>query len=178
MEQEILLYAAGRSDAARYAAHFLKDAGLPVTTQGPERATHVLLDVPSREAPEGLATGAIVLGGGPEGRAPGHAYIDLLCDPGYQANNARITAHCALEVAAAHLPRTFYRLPVLILGWGRIGKCLGGLLRALGAQVAVAARNPADQAMLEALGYTAVDPASLELDGYRVVFNTVPARLV
>jgi dipicolinate synthase subunit A len=66
--------------------------------------------------------------------------------------------------------------PVLILGWGRIGKCLTKLLCSMGAEVTVAARKPSDRAMIEAFGCSAADICGLWyiLGRYRVLFTTVP----
>ena len=107
---------------------------------------------------------------------PVYQAIDLLQDPYYVAENARITAHCAIRLAAEKLPCIWHGLPVLIIGWGRIGKCLAQLLKSLGAYVTVAARKPADRAMLDALGFDTLDTARLDgsLLRFRVIYNTVP----
>ena len=79
-------------------------------------------------------------------------------------------------LAMAQLPVTLCGCQVLVIGWGRIGKCLAVLLKKLGAQVLVAARKETDRAMLDALGYDAVDPLLLPtvLPRCRVIFNTAP----
>ena len=94
--------------------------------------------------------------------------------------NAAITAHCALEVAAPLVETTLADGPSLIVGWGRIGKCLAQLLRGLGAEVTVAARKESDRAMLRALGYGALDTKDLRqrLNDFAIVWNTVPQLLV
>jgi dipicolinate synthase subunit A len=96
--------------------------------------------------------------------------------PFYLAENADITAHCAVKVALARLPVILKGCQVLIVGWGRIGKCLGKLLKNMGAIVTIAARKETDRALAAALGYEVLDPASMsyELVRFRVVFNTVP----
>jgi dipicolinate synthase subunit A len=101
---------------------------------------------------------------------------DLLKDPYYLAKNAAITADCALKVSAPLLKSAFADSPALILGWGRIGKCLARMLSALGCPVTVAARKDSDRAILEALGYRAADFPEIPsiLTRYRVLFNTVP----
>ena len=78
------------------------------------------------------------------------------------------------------MPVVFKDCPSLVIGWGRIGKCLATKLKALGAEVTVAARKPTDRAMLSALGYNAEDTATLKysLIRYRVIFNTVPATVL
>lgn len=106
--------------------------------------------------------------------------MDLLKDEGYLAENAAITADCALRLAGPLLQTTYRACPVLILGWGRIGKCLGQMLKALGAEVTVAARKEADRAMLRALGYRAVDFSQVPglLPEVGLLYNTVPAKVM
>lgn len=101
--------------------------------------------------------------------------LDLLQDDFYLCANAQITAHCALKLAAEQIPETFSELPVLVVGWGRIGKHLAELLRHLNARVTVAARRPSDRGMLETLGFSAVHPNQIEKNSsFPLIFNTVP----
>ena len=69
---------------------------------------------------------------------------------------------------------------MLILGWGRIGKCLARLLRGADAEVCVFARKPADRAMLKGLGYDVIAEADLAsaLSRFSLVFNTAPSLLL
>lgn len=109
-----------------------------------------------------------------------HHCIDLLQDARYLAENAAITAYCALRYAENALPVILRECPVLIVGWGRIGKCLADLLLRMGADVHVYARKERDQAMLRALGYPVADHLDDKraLQGFRVIFNTVPAPIL
>lgn len=108
-----------------------------------------------------------------------HRCIDLLQDPLYLSENAAITAHCAICIAMENLTVTLQDCPVLVAGWGRIGKCLVRLLRLLGANVTVAARSESDRALTEALGYAAFDiqDTAADLSNFRVIFNTIPAMV-
>lgn len=123
----------------------------------------------------------VVIGGNLDHPALGdHKCIDLLEDPYYLAINSKITAQCAVRVALEHLHRTMDDCNILIIGWGRIGKCLAALLRNMGATVSVSARKEADRAMITALGYHAVDIADCnnDLRAYHVIYNTVPAPVL
>ena len=104
--------------------------------------------------------------------------VDLLEDPWYLARNANITAYCALELALAKLPVTLEKCPVLVIGWGRIGKCLAKLLQGLGACVTVAARKESRRVMIEALGYKSCPIESIHTEQYRLIINTVPAMIL
>ena len=183
-----LIYATQGDPALSHAVRELENRGISVTDSPGERVTHLLLPVPCRLSGAALMDilyqlpkKVTVLGGfldRPE--LAGHRCIDLLKDPRYLAKNAMITAYCALELAQSQLSVTWEDCPVLILGWGRIGKCLGSLLKALGAQVSIAARKEADLAMIAALGCDGRDIGSLDyiLRRYRVIFNTVPSPIL
>lgn len=149
----------------------------------------LLLPVPSFD-PDGMIKGGgrlediltpdtVVIGGNlhADTLAPCRC-IDLLNDPQYVAENAAITAHCALKYILSNLPATVYDSTFLIVGWGRIGKCLAKLLRSMGGAVTVYARKDADRAMLTALGYDTLPSLDTDLSGYEVVVNTAPVMLL
>lgn len=186
----ILLYPVGTTSACRYAASFLSRRGISLTDHPSPEVTHLLLDVPSF-APDGNLQGGgdirsllrmlppdvTIVGGNLQNPSLAEKNtIDLLQQPHYLAQNAAITAECALRVAFPKMDYIVSAAPCLVIGWGRIGKCLGNLLKAIGAQVTIAARKESDRAMAEALGYEAVDFSSLSdsLSRYRLIFNTVP----
>ncbi len=187
------LYCAGSTAAAGYAAGFLEQAGVALFKEPCRSPDCLLLDVPSFQSNGLLRDGQdpadlldrlpksiTVIGGKLTHPAlEGYSKIDLLTDEFYLAENAAITAECALDVALPYLTVTLRNCPVLILGWGRIGKCLARLLRRLDARVCVAARKGSDLALLRALGYDAVDCGELSsLATYRLIFNTVPAPVL
>lgn len=174
-----LIYPAGTTPATTYAVQFL---GLPTTDRPTDEVTHLLLDVPTHQSIDGLLaqlpSDVTVIGGNLH--LPEQPCLDLLLDEAYLAENAAITAHCAIKLALPQLSVTLSGCPVLIMGWGRIGKCLGQLLRALGAEVTIAARNPSHRAMLKALGYQAVDYPQIPeiLEHFRLLYNTVPVKIL
>ncbi len=181
-----LIYPIGSTPACRYAAEFLRLAGLSLVDHPTPEVTHLLLDTPSFGPGRGEQVETIlrmlphhitVIGGNLDHPAvENYRTMDLLQDAAYIAENAAITADCALQVAAPFLTRTVAQSPALVIGWGKIGKCLAKSLQASGNDVTVAARKEADRAILRALGYRAVDPAKLpgHLWDYRVIFNTAP----
>ncbi len=184
-----LIYPIGNTKACTYAEQFLKQAGLDIVDHPTPEVTHLLLDVPGFD-PDGRLRGGgcierilemlphyITVIGGNLNQPPLEEYrkMDLLQDETYLAANAAITADCALQVAAPMLTTTFADSPALIIGWGRIGKCLGKLLKSIGNEVTIAARKPADRAMLRALGYNTTDPHNIQsLGSFRLLFNTAP----
>lgn len=160
--------------ATGYASEYLKASGMEVTESVGPGTTHLLLPVPTRSFDD-LPEGVVIVGGNLH-CLPGYDTIDLLKDPEYLAENAAITARCAVGL----IEKDLNELTVLVLGWGRIGKCLGKLLGDAGAKVTIAARKPADVAMVRALGYEGVyiDQVAPLLPKFGAVLNTVPAMVL
>lgn len=184
---EIIVCCIPRSEAVRHAARYLSSLGLTVTEKPEPDVTHLLLPVPS--FPNGDEYLAHILSGLPENiRVFGgnlaspllkrYSTVDFLKDPYYLADNAAITADCAIQIAENKTDVA--NCSVLVLGWGRIGKCLGAKLSARGADVTIAARKDADLAMIHALGYHAVPISRIseELHHYRIILNTVPEMIL
>lgn len=192
--KDIVFYTPVKTRVMETAAGALARKGFRFAPEPCKTVTHLLLGVPSFEADGSLKGGGhlqevlpcfnkdiCVIGGNlPVPELEGYRTADLLQDPLYLAENADITAHCAVKVALARLPVILKGCQVLIVGWGRIGKCLGRLLKNMGAIVTVAARKEADRALAAALGYEVLDPVKMgyELVRFRVIFNTVPALVL
>ena len=187
--KKITFCTVGSTPALAHARNRLAAWGYEVTEEITPAVTHVLLPVPSLDvngAIQGgqtlevlvasLPRGTVLMGGNlPPLECP---VIDFLQDEFYLAENAAITAHCALSLTLRHLRKTMADLPVLIIGWGRIGKCLAQLLRSIGAEVTVAVRQTKDAAMLQALGFQSVAPEELQPDKYHIIYNTAPAPVL
>jgi dipicolinate synthase subunit A len=182
MDSTVFYIDAG-APALIFAAEYLRSHGVRVVSSPCPDVTHLLLPVPtglSEESLEALlaqlSPDVTVLGGHLDRY---HCRkLDLLKDEGYLAKNAAITADCGMRLAGDLLGIVFRGCPVLIVGWGRIGKCLGKSLGAIGADVTVAARKESDRAMARALGYGAMDLSRVELSRFRVIINTAPAPVL
>ena len=90
--------------------------------------------------------------------------------------NAVLTAESAVEIAMTATERSITEDPVLVIGYGRIGKALCRLLKAMGCQVYASARKNADKAWIRAFGYSAVDTGNIVscVEKCKLIFNTVP----
>ncbi|MBE6976737.1 MAG: hypothetical protein E7439_06060 [Ruminococcaceae bacterium] len=183
----ITFYAFGSSPALMFAMKRLEQLGIAVTDKPGSDVTHCLLPIPTVCTPElesmlkQLPASVTLIGGNlPAELTEDYSTIDLLQDPQHLAENAAITADCAMLRVRSCMPTTFRDTSALVLGWGRIGKCLAHLLRQAGADVTVAARKESDIAMIQALGYRAEDIRKLHygLLRYRVIFNTVPVPVI
>ncbi|NLZ46042.1 MAG: dipicolinate synthase subunit DpsA [Clostridiales bacterium] len=90
------------------------------------------------------------------------------------------TAEGTLQIAMEELPVTIYGSKVLILGYGRVGKATAKLFSSVGAKVAVAVRKYSDGAWCQLNGFKSLQFKDLEnyLDGFDLIINTVPAKLL
>ena len=187
-----VFYLAVNSPALIAAGEALKSKGYGVVNRPCEAVTDILLPVPSMDTDDMIKGGGSLrellarlpdtaaVFGGKLPPIPNRKTYDLLEDRAYLASNASITAYCAICRAMSSLPVTLRNCSVLVIGWGRIGKCLCALLWALEADITVAARKEEDRAMAGALGYNTIpiDGLDTELNRYRLIFNTVPAHVL
>ena len=191
---DIMFYLCGNTAALKYAADYLTSRHFAISSAPSQNVTHLLLPVPSFEPSGRIKGGAqldqilsqlpedvTVFGGGLNHKAlKGKKAVDFLQDEDYLAENAAITAECTMGILKNMLPTVLRGCPVLILGWGRIGKCLGQKLKAAGADVRIFARKSNDRSLLSALGYAISSPETLADDTIRarVIINTAPALLL
>ena len=187
-----IIFPATKSPALLAAADTFKRKGYGVVSRPCESTSHLLLPVPSFDSDGTIRGGGdlmellqllpknVCIIGGYLPELSGYRCIDLLKDPKYLADNAYITAHCAIRLAMLQLRMTLRECKVLIVGWGRIGKCLTRLLRGLEADLTVATRKETDRAMAHALGYRSIDISEINdhLDSYHLIFNTVPSLVL
>lgn len=184
----------GSGKALQYAKEFLIKRGIRIADSPSPSVTHALLPVPSfdqlgnirdgitpKEVFDHLSENVTIFGGNltnPSVR--NYRCVDFLQDPYYLASNAAITADCALTSLASKLPVVLDGCSILIIGWGRIGKCLCKKLSALGADVTVAARKETDRATLQSLGYRTVSTDNWAdlLPHFRAVVNTAPVPVM
>lgn len=98
----------------------------------------------------------------------------------YALLNAVPTAEGAIKIAIENTPFTLWKSRVLVVGYGRVGKILSERLKALGCDVTVSARKPADQALIDALGYSFINTGHLNMKplSYDIIFNTVDVKVI
>lgn len=177
-----------RTEAIRYAARCLEDSGIHITDKCAPDVTHALLPVPSfSNGDEYLAhlltklpDDVILCGGNLHSPlTEGYRCVDFLQDPFYLADNAAITAKCALSILEHQFSADLKGKQILVIGWGRIGKCLCPILTDKGANVTAAARKNTDLAMIHALGYGSIpiSDAAGTTDRFDIILNTVPVLL-
>ena len=104
---------------------------------------------------------------------PGHDIIDYMLREELMLKNAIPTAEGAVQIALTELPVTLSGLKVLIVGLGRIGTALAGVLKGFGADITAAVRNAKGAARARILGIKPVCMKDIGTE-YGLVFNTVP----
>ena len=176
------------------AARALARAGYSVG--GPEKiavADYILLPLPLDAARTPLAEllraarpGTLALGGmlSAEAKAiaaeAGVELVDYFAREELTIRNAIPTAEGCIGILMAERTRTLWNSAILLAGFGPVGQALGVRLAALGAQVTVAARRPAQRALAESFSLRAVDLVRLEQAApvFDTVVNTIPAPVL
>ncbi len=177
---QLNLYIPIPTPALTHAARMLQCAGVTLVDSA-EEADYLLYPSPTPlTALEDYCHGATIIGGNLDFLNSCVSRIDLLKDPFFLADNAAITAEAALGLILSRLGCAVTEAEILILGWGRIGKCLTHQLTHLNAPITVYARKPEDRAMLRALGYHPITAEELPraLPKFRCVVNTAPASIL
>ncbi|MBX5469562.1 MAG: serine carboxypeptidase [Thermoleophilaceae bacterium] len=142
--------------------------------------------VPTAELLGRMAPGAaIVLGLADDGlraaaESLGIALLEYEHDRELMLLRAPAIVEGAIRIAIEHTDVTIHASEVVVVGYGNIGGLLAKTLRALGAQVTVAARNPVQRADAYAIGARPLPLADLPAHAGRfsMVFSTVPAPVV
>lgn len=110
---------------------------------------------------------------------PDARVYDLLEREDFAVANAQPTAEGAVQVAMENYEDTILGSRCLVIGYGRIGRILSQMLRALNADVDVVTRSAEKAAYIRADGNTPVNLTEVvTLGGYDIVFNTVPTMVI
>ena len=156
----------------------------PMLSEGKSVSLHRLLEY--------IPLGALIVGG----RMPhefvvaaesrGFCVFDYFSSENFQIQNAYTTAEAALSIAMNSLNREIRGARIAVTGYGRIAKSLVRLLRAMDAEVTVAARKDADLAWASLSGCHTLkltdacvkEQIAEHLSrGFDVIYNTVPTWL-
>ncbi|MBQ3285534.1 MAG: hypothetical protein IJH40_07835 [Ruminococcus sp.] len=100
--------------------------------------------------------------------------FDYSADESFTLKNAELTAEGAVGLLINDYEGAVCGTDILVTGYGRIGKILSAYLKAMGANVTVAARNPAVRESIGKNGLIPIDYPDVEYADYRVIINTVP----
>ncbi|HZK35230.1 MAG TPA: dipicolinate synthase subunit DpsA [Bacillota bacterium] len=103
-------------------------------------------------------------------------YYDILGQEAFSILNSIPTAEGAIQAAMESSHETIHGSKALVLGYGRIGKCLSRMLKGIGANVSVGARKSEDLSWIKEGGYRPVHISNLikVLPDQQLIFNTIP----
>jgi dipicolinate synthase subunit A len=106
--------------------------------------------------------------------------VDLSGDERLTLRNAAYTAEGAIHAVCERALFSLTEARVMVIGFGRIGRALTGMLLGYGARVTVAARSERARSLAMRAGAQAVDMDEMleRLPTHRVVFSTPPERVV
>lgn len=107
-------------------------------------------------------------------------YFDYYADEAFVSFNAFLTAQCALRLMLENTDEYLMSKRVLITGFGRVAKALAALLKDVGLDVYIAARNDTQKATAYALGYKVLDIYDLSsvIRIFDFTLNTVPHHII
>lgn len=113
-------------------------------------------------------------------REAGVELLDYFARPELTIYNAIPTAEGCIGILLQQRTRTLWGAQILLLGYGPVGQALGQRLQALGAQVTVAVRRPAQRALAESSGLRAasLQPLTALVAAFDTVVNTIPAQVL
>lgn len=104
---------------------------------------------------------------------------DYLRREDFAVANALPTAEGAVQIAMENYSGTIFNSKCLVIGYGRIGKILSRMLKALNAKVTVSARKNDHLRYIQADGNSFVRTEDIKsLEKYDLVFNTVPRLII
>lgn len=108
------------------------------------------------------------------------SYVDYGALDSYALLNSVPTAEGAIKIAIENTDYTLWKAKTLVIGYGRVGKILADRLKAMGCDVTVSARKPADLALAEALGFNYINTGQLNFKPleYDIIFNTVDVKVI
>lgn len=162
---------------------------LPLPAEKPEGEVYTPLwesRLTVEQVLEAMTPGQLLCGGllGPgltqEAQARNIRVVDYYAREELILLNAIPTAEGAIQLAMERMPTTIHNARIWILGFGRVGQALALRLHALGAEVCILARSPAQRALAESLGLEAEPLRGMRewLHCPHVVINTVPVPLM
>ncbi len=117
-------------------------------------------------------------------RARGLTLTDYYDSEPLTVKNAHLTAEGALHIYMTEKKTAVAGSRILVLGSGRVAKCVARVFSAIGAEVTVMARNKGELAMAEVTGHRSADLTDGRTrlaqfaSGYDAIVNTVPVMFM
>ncbi len=132
-----------------------------------------------------IKSGTIIFAGGlpntavKEIESLGATVFDWFSDEELTHKNAFLTAEGAAQIIVGRSRKAVSGSKILVIGWGRVAKACAGLFKAMGAEVAAAARKESAREEIKANGFECADfISSVSVSVADVIVNTVPANVI
>lgn len=93
----------------------------------------------------------------------------------FKYKNAILTSEGAIALYKENSNKAIYGSNILITGFGKIGKSLCNVLKAMGSKLTICARSNIDKAQAKTIADKVIDFKALQCQNYDIIFNTVPA---
>lgn len=106
-------------------------------------------------------------------------HINMLKDELFLFKNAYLTSECALHYIIENTASSLIDMPVLVLGYGRVGKSMVKILNSLGAKVDVVTDDVKEGAEV-AIFAEVYDTKNFEgkVEKYTAIINTIPKLII
>ncbi|MDR3092245.1 MAG: hypothetical protein LBU36_08700 [Clostridiales bacterium] len=108
----------------------------------------------------------------------GVKYRDLLRREDLAILNAIPTAEGVARLCIENTDATLHEAKILVIGYGRCGKAICGIMRGFGADLRAAARGAEEAAAARLCGVRPVSLENEELARADIIINTAPARVI
>lgn len=107
-------------------------------------------------------------------------YFNILCDETFIVKNACLTAEGALAYVVLNTDDSIRGMPVLVLGYGRVGKSVTKLLKDNYASVSVATDDPTEYAIASIFADNVykLSGYAKHVGEYKAIINTVPIQIL
>ncbi len=103
--------------------------------------------------------------------------IDYNIIESFQLSNAHLSAEAILALIISNLPISISDGRFLVLGYGRIGKALCDMLKAMGGEVSATARKESDFAAMNIKGIDKMHTSQINRGDFDAVVNTIPQKV-
>lgn len=106
--------------------------------------------------------------------------LDFMADEDFVTANAYLTAQGALRLLLENTQEYIVSKKMLIIGFGRVAKALAAMLKSVGADIYIAARNPSQLKLAELCSYKTfqLNEMGSYLCEFSYIFGTVPFNVL
>ena len=126
-----------------------------------------------------IAVNAIIWGGKEsKDRLAENHLLKLSASDYYRKKNSIATAEGTLSIAISETDSTINSLPVLILGYGFLGKEVASIFQNMGATVTVCSKDEGELAVAKFSSFHCILLQQLSILKYSLIINTIPAEVL